>query len=641
LTASVSEVERPGAATRAARGLHAAAGRPGSGMPAVLLATAVLAVPFLVAVTALHGAHWVPTLDNAMTELRVRDVASADPPLIGLPGRLGTLAEQGSHPGPLSFWALWPVYRLLGSSPWSLQAATASLHVLAIGLFLFAARRRAGLGGLLGAAVVVAVLLRTYGLEALTEPWNPYLPLSWWLVFLVAVWSVVVGDRALLPVAIVAGSLCAQTHIPYSGLVGGMAVGLVALAAVGAWRTRRRPSRGAAGGRPSSPGTRGWWVASAVVSVVLWTPPLVDQLVNTPGNLTILRDHFTDPPEEAVGLGRGSGLLLAHLNPWRLLDTQVVTRSLTDMSQSTGGSRIPGAVVLVAWVAAVVVALRLRHRALLGMHAVLAAALLLGAIAMSRIFGFVWYYLMLWAWGVAALVLLSIVWTAVALVRSRLDEDAARQAGRWGVAALAGAAVVLTASSLPAATNVDVPAADLSAAMERVLPGTVDALGGIEAGGATYLVTWTDALSIGSTGYALLNELDRRGFDVGVERNIRVPATAHRVLDPGEATATVHLATGVHVERTAERPGYRRVAYADLRSPDERREVERLRTRVVEGLLEAGRPDMVELADENVFAVAIDTRVPRSVRQLASRMLDFGAPLAVFIGPPPAPSGAP
>lgn len=64
----------------------------------------------------------------AQTELRVRDVWSSHPPLIGLGGRIGPVgADQGSHPGPLSFWVLSPFYQLLGGDAWALKAATAAL----------------------------------------------------------------------------------------------------------------------------------------------------------------------------------------------------------------------------------------------------------------------------------------------------------------------------------------------------------------------------------------------------------------------------------------------------------------------------------------------------------------------------------
>ena len=42
-----------------------------------------------------------------------------------------------------------------------------------------------------------------------------FLPLLWWVVFLLAVWSVVAGDLPMLVVAVAAASFCAQTHVPY------------------------------------------------------------------------------------------------------------------------------------------------------------------------------------------------------------------------------------------------------------------------------------------------------------------------------------------------------------------------------------------------------------------------------------------
>ena len=88
----------------------------------VVLLAALLVTPLVVALVALRHPRWFPVLDMAMTEFRVRDVGTSHTPLIGLPGRIGTLAEQGSHPGPLSFYALAPFYRLFGSSAWAMQA---------------------------------------------------------------------------------------------------------------------------------------------------------------------------------------------------------------------------------------------------------------------------------------------------------------------------------------------------------------------------------------------------------------------------------------------------------------------------------------------------------------------------------------
>src|SRR4029079_6954144 len=89
-------------------------------------------------------------------------------------------------------------------------------------LSLWMALRRGGRTLLIAMAAVLAVLTRAYGAFLLTLPWNPYLPVLCWSVFLLAVWSVLADDLAMLPVAVIAGSMCMQTHISYLGLVGGL-----------------------------------------------------------------------------------------------------------------------------------------------------------------------------------------------------------------------------------------------------------------------------------------------------------------------------------------------------------------------------------------------------------------------------------
>ena len=123
--------------------------------------------------------------DLAFTELRVRDVLQMEhPPLMGLPGRITGYGEAGSHPGPLSFYALAPTYWLLGSTAWSLKVGVVVLDVVALGLTLVMVHRRGGPTATLSLAAGLAVLLRAYGAHQLTEPWNPFLPALWWVVFL-------------------------------------------------------------------------------------------------------------------------------------------------------------------------------------------------------------------------------------------------------------------------------------------------------------------------------------------------------------------------------------------------------------------------------------------------------------------------
>ena len=590
---------------------------------------AVLAVPLVVALVALRRPTWFPVLDLAMTELRVRDVGTSRTPLIGLPGRIGrTLADQGSHPGPLSFYVLAPVYRLFGRGAWALQVGTVVLHTVAVGVSLLIARRRGGTPLVLALAAVLAVLLRGYGLETMTEPWNPYMPLLWWFAFLLAVWSVVLGDVRLLPVAVFAASFCAQTHVPYLAMTAGL--GGLAVAAVAAWWVRRPDRRRE---------LVAWTGIAFVVGLVLWSPPLLDQVTEDRGNLTKLAEHFTDPPEEPVGVGKGVELALLHLDVANLASGQDgTTGSLVTATAEPEGSVVPGLVLLAIWLGAVAAALRMRRRPdvapVLGLHLVVAAGMAMGALSMSRIFGDLWYYLMLWAWGVTALLVVAVVWTAVLALGDRV------RTMPWPrVAAGAMVAVLVVSAGLFAvdATDAEAPAPRLSSTLGAVTGPTAEAL---EAGlgpatgrAGRYVITWEDALHIGSQAYGLVSELERRGFTVGMTRGLVVPNTKYRTIDPEDATAEVHFATGPYIETWRNLPDAVEVAYVEPRSPSEIRRFEDLRDEAVARLRADGLDDVVPLVDDNLFGASIQRRVPSSTRELLAEMLELGLPTAVFLAP--------
>lgn len=592
---------------------------------------AVLCLPLLVALGGFRRPTWTPVLDLAMTELRVRDVGGPHTPLIGLPGRIGTLSQQGSHPGPISFYALAPTYRLLGSTAWALQIATVVVHAVAMGAALAIAGRRGGRDLVLGVAVLLAALTAGYGGGALTEPWNPYLPLLWWVVALLAVWSVLCGDVVLLPVAVLAASFCAQTHVPYLGLSLGM--GALALAGVALrwWR---------------SPVDRGrlarWVVAATALGVVLWLPPTLDQVRHEPGNYRQLLDHFADPDEEVKGFGDGVEVGLRYFDVVHLVQGDVTDPGW--LVTSAGGHRPStwrGVLSAAVWLGTALLAWRRRHRTLVALHAVVAVGLVLMVVAISRIFGVVWYYLILWGWGIGLLAALAAVWTLASVVAGRGRSASGPAGARWVPLALAAVGLVTVGRFALVAEDSRHADATVAAQLALVVDDTAEALDAAD-GAATgrdgrYLVTWNDAFHIGSQGFGLLSELERRGFDVGVEDGRRVPATAHRVLDPAVATARVHLATGAHVDRWRAVPGAVEVATADPRSRSGRAEQEHLRDEVIATLQRLGLDELVPGVDDNLFGVAIDERVPTATREQMGRMLEIGAPLSIFIVPPDTP----
>jgi len=120
----------------------------------------------------LRHPRWYPLADQADIELRLRDVWTAHSPLTGLYSRLGAgPGREGSrHPGPLGFYAMWPVYRVFGANSWAMLASSVSLHIVAIGAIIATAYRRSGIALVAGITASVAVLTRFYGPLNLTDP---------------------------------------------------------------------------------------------------------------------------------------------------------------------------------------------------------------------------------------------------------------------------------------------------------------------------------------------------------------------------------------------------------------------------------------------------------------------------------------
>lgn len=593
-------------------------------LPRWLLAAAgaVVLVPLVVAVVAQRQAGWHPVYDLAMTELRVRDVGGPHTPLIGLQGRIG---PSGSHPGPLSFYVLAPTYRVFGSTAWALQVATAVLHGLAVGVALWVASRRRDPRLVVGVAVVLLLLMQGYGLGPLTEPWNPQLPLLWFVAFLVAAWAVLDGDLPMLVVAVGAASMCAQTHVPYLAVTSGIGAVVVAVVGLRVWRSR------------GEPGGSGWWwvAASGAVGLLLWVPPLVDQVVHDPGNLSQIVDHLATPTEEPIGVRQAVGFVVERLDAWQLVVVEAAhPGTYIDILGGPGPQRWRGTATLVAWLACAAASVWRRQRLLMALHALVAVGVAVAVTAISRIYGVPWPYLMQWAFAIGALMALAIVATLGWLLSA--------WAPRWvtpRAVTVAGAlaAVAVSIRLLAVAPDATTGTPDQTGQLARLVRPTVEALDAGE-GAATgeqgsYLVLWSDAVAGGSEGIGLVNELIRRGFDAGVPATEGVKLGVARVRAPEEVTARVVFASGGWIDHWADEPGAVRVAYDDPRSPAQQAEFERVRGEAIEALETAGRTDLVERIDTDLFDVALNGGVPASAHLLLGRLLELGVDAAVFVLP--------
>jgi len=423
---------------------------------------------------------------------------------------------------------------------------------------------------------------------------------------------------------VVFGSLAAQTHIPYVGLVGGLGALMLATTAWRAWRepaTRRR--------------SLVWCAGSLAVLVVLWLPPFADQVAGH-RNISMIIDYFRNPPEAAVGFGTGIRVLLGHFDPLHALGQGSFSRLVVAGTDASTGSVVIGALVLGAWAASAAVAVRRRLARIVPLHVVIATATALGVLSLSRIFGTVWYYLSLWMVGTVALAILATVWTWYTVLRERGVGGAGLDV--WGRRVTVGvAAIALVAFTVECATF-EPPEASLSDPL-GVLVHRTDRVLDRGAGGATradrFVVTWNDAHYIGSQGYGLVNELERRGWTVGVPDTWRIPVTRQRVIPDDRATRELRFASGRYLTelRASGEPGVTVLARFDPRTPAERVQYAADRRALIASLRARGLDDRVAQVDETLFTVSLEPTLTAREKVLVARMLRLGQPVGVLLVP--------
>ena len=152
---------------------------------------------------------------------------------------------------------------------------------------------------------------------------------------------------------------------------------------------------------------------------------------------------------------------------------------------------------------------------------------------------------------------------------------------------------------------------------------------------------WDDPVYLGGLGFGVLLDLERRGYDVGVDPEYATGAEPHRVFCPGEYDAVLTVATSPsRVADWRARPGVREVAAADPRTPEERAASDRDRAILAAYLDEQGKPSEQADVDAALTGFVLSTKLPRSVNDAAGRLIATSVPSAVFVTDP-APEAGP
>jgi hypothetical protein len=216
---------------------------------------------------------WIPTADRAIIATRAYDVFTSHTPLVGQYSLAGEVTGRVTHSlGPMLFWLLALPARF--GSPASMTWTMGALNTLAIVGVVALARRRGGVVLMFAAAVAVALMCQSLAAEALHDVWNPSAGLFPFTLLIFLCWSLACGEHRLLPLTALVASFVMQAHLMYlPPTLGLLAVGLAGLAL---------PPR------PRGRSLARWGAAALAVLAVCWSAPVVDQLVERPGNFTLV-----------------------------------------------------------------------------------------------------------------------------------------------------------------------------------------------------------------------------------------------------------------------------------------------------------------------------------------------------------------
>ncbi len=402
--------QSPGSPSRGVLSRHVA----GSSWLTVL-AFAIVAVPFaiiLIRFLLASGQHVYLPDDLALIDLHTREA-------LRWKQELGVFDRNNwNHPGPSYFYLLSLFYRLLGSGARAEFFGASFINALASLACVWAVRRRSTPIRALWAALWIGLLMgllaatgagsTTYSegaLGALASPWNPMIVILPLVLFTILCAAAMDRSTMSLVGALLVGTFIVQTDISTFPLVATLfaVATLTWLTTLLGDRTRAIPS--------DVRRTPRWWVAGGMILfAAMWTPPVIEQLTNHPGNFTLIYRFFA---------GNHPGQTF-HAALWSVVaaNGMIVGGPSEIMSSILGGSPRHSAITVMAWIVVMLVGMAVTSIGLrqhIRFASGLGALSLLGCgatvVAVTHVIGPIFGYLVAWeiAMPIAALIGLGMV----------------------------------------------------------------------------------------------------------------------------------------------------------------------------------------------------------------------------------------
>lgn len=544
---------------RGADGGEAPGERPGelawwrSERTVVILAIGIAVLPLLVAVPrVLSKGAFALNGDDALIELRVRDVGTSATPLVGSYQRYGF-----NQPGPLLFYLLAAPYRLLGARFAGLQVAALLANAAALAGLAAVGVRRGGTLLALWLLLGFSALAYALGATRLADPWEPNILVLPFALLIVLAAELASGRRAALVATAALATILAQAYAVLAPAVVGLAGWGVVAYAVGAHRRRAEQPV-----REEWRASRRVLVLTTAVLAALWLPAVIDQAVGE-GNITAMRE-FASGSRPTLGVAdayRAVALQLDGRASW--LHDLELEATVVDLR---GAPAVPAALIVLVAATALAAARRQTDAALLG--GTVFAAVAASVVGLSRVTGDLFPWILVWTKALGAATWVASGWC---LYRSLPDRSTVRAEKILLPIVAVGLAAVSMVNLVDAVTHDPTPNVQRDAAVE--LAGRAVTVARAVDGPVLVTSTAEAGTVFGGRGFGeeeLVLALDRAGHDVVVDPSRGNRYGPHRA-EPDTAVFEVRLAS------SAERPDdFDVVDSVALTPPADRQEREEL-----------------------------------------------------------------
>jgi hypothetical protein len=555
-----------------------------------LLLTVLMLAPCVAAIASLAGRSWWPVGDFGAIDVLVRDVWSAHPPLTGLFSRPGW-----NHPGPLMFWFMSLVSVPAGGAPWATRIGGAALQGVALGWLAWLAWRR-GLRMLLAAAAVTAATYYAAGPLLVRDPWNPNVPVAFFILFLFLTAFVATGSFRLLIAMVAVGSFAVQTHVSYTPLVSAGFAWAIGCTLLDASRARRGPPR-----------WRSTVLVAAGVGAACWIGPAIDIALHWPGNLTKIVVYFAGREHTRIGLGPAARIMATEFHP--LPPWAGGHESFTLFTGTVIGVPAWWLLVAIALLAGGALAARATGSRDDGRLVALAALMLVaGIVGISSADEPVGYHFA-WRVTVAVFVVVASLWSITAFVAPRLPRMLRHVDAALAVGGVAWGLIALTVSIPPANSG------GLASSMHRI----TQQLDHERLPHGTVLMRSTGD-EFGSLYYGVIDQLNRLGVDA------RLDPTDSRLLGEQRTVTLAHAGAlwytterGSYIGALLRLPGAHLIARTSPLRRAREAELSRLQSQLWDQLERTGHSDLIQFLDSPYigFATAgIAGLDPRSVARI-------------------------